>query len=255
MLSALILSFAVIFVAELGDKSQLMAMTFALRHRWWVVLTGITVATTAVHLISVAVGHYLGAALPTHLLGILAGVAFVAFGLWTLRGDKLSDDEATRAQRTTAPAFFAVTSAFLLAELGDKTMLATITLAADNDWVGVWIGSTIGMVAADALAIGVGALAGKHLPERLIQLAAAALFLVFGVSMLIDGAFPTAPGMVIAGVSIATVLLAAAALRALPTRLRPAVLRTGAPQASDESSKDEPARVPAGEAKPSGGST
>ncbi|EHB54900.1 protein of unknown function UPF0016 [Mycolicibacterium rhodesiae JS60] len=254
MLSALILSFAVIFVAELGDKSQLMAMTFALRHRWWVVLSGITVATTAVHLISVAVGHYLGAALPTHLLGILAGVAFVAFGLWTLRGDKLSDDEATRAQRTTAPAFFAVTSAFLLAELGDKTMLATITLAADHDWIGVWIGSTIGMVAADALAIGVGALAGKHLPERSIQLAAAALFLVFGVSMLIEGAFPTAPGMVIAGVSIAAVLLAAAALRALPTGLRPAVFRTDAPQASDESSEGEPARVPAGEAKPSGDS-
>ncbi len=184
MLSAVFLSFAVIFVAELGDKSQLMAMTFALRYRWWVVLGGICVATTAVHLISVAVGHYLGAALPTQLLGILAGVAFVGFGLWTLRGDRLSEDEATRAQRTSAPAFFAVTSAFLLAELGDKTMLATITLAADHDWVGVWIGSTIGMVAADALAILVGAVAGKHLPERVIQLGAAALFLVFGVYML-----------------------------------------------------------------------
>jgi putative Ca2+/H+ antiporter (TMEM165/GDT1 family) len=233
VLAALILSLAVIFVAELGDKSQLMAMTFALRHRWWVVLSGITVATTAVHLISVAVGHYLGAALPTHLLGILAGVAFVLFGLWTLRGDHLSDDEATRAQRTTAPAFFAVTSAFLLAELGDKTMLATITLAADHDWVGVWIGSTIGMVAADALAILVGAVAGKHLPERIIQLGAAALFLVFGVSMLIEGAFPAVPGIAIMGISLAAVLLAAAAARALPPRLRPAVLRGGPRQVSD----------------------
>lgn len=225
MLAALLLSFAVIFVAELGDKSQLMAMTFALRYRWWVVLGGICVATTAVHLISVAVGHYLGAALPTHLLGILAGVAFVVFGLWTLRGDRLSDDEATRAQRTSAPAFFAVTSAFLLAELGDKTMLATITLAADNDWVGVWIGSTIGMVAADALAILVGAVAGKHLPERAIQLGAAALFLVFGVSMLLEGAFRTLPGPAIAAISIGGVVAFGAALRALPVRLRPAVLR------------------------------
>ena len=227
MLSALFLSFAVIFVAELGDKSQLMAMTFALRHRWWVVLSGITVATTAVHLISVAVGHYLGAALPTHLLGVLAGFAFVLFGLWTLRGDKLSDDEATRAQRTAAPAFFAVTSAFLLAELGDKTMLATITLAADHDWVGVWIGSTVGMVAADALAILVGALAGKHLPERFIQLTVAALFLVFGVAMLMEGAFPAAPAVAIVGISLAVVLMAATATRALPPRLRPAALRTG----------------------------
>lgn len=232
MLSALLLSFAVIFVAELGDKSQLMAMTFALRHRWWVVLIGITVATTAVHLISVAVGHYLGAALPTHLLGILAGVAFVGFGLWTLRGDRLSDDEATKAQRNSAPAFFAVTSAFLLAELGDKTMLATITLAADHDWVGVWIGSTIGMVAADALAIVVGALAGKHLPERFIQLTAAGLFLVFGVSMLIEGAFPAASGLAIAGISLAAVVLCGAALWALPSRLRPAALRGPAAPAS-----------------------
>ena len=235
MFAALLLSFAVIFVAELGDKSQLMAMTFALRHRWWVVLGGITVATTAVHLISVAVGHYLGAALPTHLLGILAGVAFVLFGLWTLRGDRLSDDEATRAQRSTAPAFFAVTSAFLLAELGDKTMLATVTLAADNDWVGVWIGSTLGMVAADALAILVGAVAGKHLPERLIQIAAAASFLIFGIVMLADGIFPALPTVVIVGIAVGGVLLLGAALRAMPQRLRPPVLRTEvARAASDE---------------------
>jgi Ca2+/H+ antiporter, TMEM165/GDT1 family len=225
VLAALMLSFAVIFVAELGDKSQLMAMTFALRHRWWVVLGGITVATTAVHLISVAVGHYLGSALPTHLLGILAGVAFILFGLWTLRGDSLTEDEASRARRSSAPAFFAVTSAFLLAELGDKTMLATITLAADHDWVGVWIGSTIGMVAADALAIVVGAIAGKHLPERIIALTAAALFVVFGVSMLIEGFFHAVPAIAIAAIAIGVVVALFAVLRVLPERVRPAAMR------------------------------
>jgi Ca2+/H+ antiporter, TMEM165/GDT1 family len=241
VLAALLLSFAVIFVAELGDKSQLMAMTFALRYRWWVVLIGITAATTAVHLISVGVGHYLGAALPTHLLGILAGVAFVFFGLWTLRGDKLSDDEATRAQRSTAPAFFTVTSAFLLAELGDKTMLATITLAADNDWVGVWIGSTIGMVAADALAILVGAIAGKHLPERAIQLVAAALFVIFGISMLLEGAFPATPAMLATAGGIAVTALCAAGLYALPPHLRPAALRK--PAAADPAKADHPGAI------------
>ncbi|BBX89725.1 TMEM165/GDT1 family protein [Mycolicibacterium boenickei] len=241
MLAALLLSFAVIFVAELGDKSQLMAMTFALRYRWWVVLVGITAATTAVHLISVAVGHYLGAALPTHLLGILAGVAFVFFGLWTLRGDKLSDDEATKAQRSTAPAFFTVTSAFLLAELGDKTMLATITLAADNNWVGVWIGSTIGMVAADALAIMVGAIAGKHLPERVIQLGAAALFVIFGLAMLLEAAFPAAPVWATTAGAIAVTALCAAALRALPANLRPAVLRK--PDVAEPANTDQPGAI------------
>ena len=118
--------------------------------------------------------------------------------MWTLRGDSLDDDEQTKAQRASAPAFFAVSSAFLLAELGEKTMLATVTLATDHDWVGVWIGSTIGMVAADALAIAVGALAGKHLPENVIKLGAGYLFLLFGGWMLVDSAFPQASLVLVA---------------------------------------------------------
>ncbi|MBJ7337479.1 TMEM165/GDT1 family protein [Mycolicibacterium sp.] len=232
MLAALLLSFAVIFVAEMGDKSQLMAMMFALRYRWWVVLAAITAATTLVHILSVAIGHYLGAALPTHLLGIIAGVMFVVFGLWTLRGDKLTDEESNRGQKAAAPAFFVVMSAFVLAELGDKTMLATVTLAADNDWVGVWIGSTIGMVAADALAIIVGAVAGKHLPERTIQIFAAMLFLIFGAYMLIEGAFPAAPVVIIVVSAVAAVALFAVSLLALPQRWRPAVLRSQSESAS-----------------------
>jgi len=207
MIAALLVSFAVIFVAELGDKSQLMAMTFALRYRWWVVLGAITVATTLVHLVSVAIGYFLGASLPTHLIGIVAAVAFLFFGLWTLRGDSLDDDEQTKAQRASAPAFFAVSSAFLLAELGDKTMLATVTLATDHDWVGVWIGSTIGMVAADALAIAVGAVAGKHLPENVIKIGAGYLFLLFGSWMLVESAFPQA--------SVVLITLGAVAITAL----------------------------------------
>jgi putative Ca2+/H+ antiporter (TMEM165/GDT1 family) len=225
VISALLLSFAVIFVAELGDKTQLVAMTFALRYRWWVVLGAITVATTLVHVLSVAIGHYLGAALPGHLLGILAGAMFVFFGLWTLRGDSLSDDEKSRVERAAGIAFFVVTSAFFLAELGDKTMLATITLAADNNWLGVWIGSTLGMVVADGLAIIVGAVAGKHLPERLIQIGAAALFLLFGVFMLLDNVFAGAPLWAIALATAAILGLVALGLRALPLRYRPAVLK------------------------------
>ncbi|BDX32835.1 UPF0016 family membrane protein [Mycobacterium antarcticum] len=234
VLSALLLSFVVIFIAEMGDKSQLMAMMFALRYRWWVVLGAITAATTIVHVLSVAIGHYLGAALPTHLLGVIAGVMFVVFGLWTLRGDRLTDEESSRAQKAAAPAFFVVMSAFVLAELGDKTMLATVTLAADNDWVGVWIGSTLGMVAADALAIIVGAVAGKHLPERTIQISAAALFLLFGAYMLLDSTFTGAPVALVGGGAMAAVLAVAAILRALPERLRPAVLRPQPAPDADE---------------------
>ena len=226
MLAALLLSFAVIFVAEMGDKSQLMAMMFALRYKWWVVLAAITAATTLVHVLSVAIGHYLGASLPTHLLGIIAGLMFVFFAMWTLRGDKLTDADATRAQKATAPAFFVVMSAFVLAELGDKTMIATITLAADHDWIGVWIGSTLGMVAADGVAIVVGAVAGKHLPERLIQIAAAALFLLFGTYMLLENVFPGIPVALIVAGALGAVAVVALILRAMPERMRPPVLRT-----------------------------
>ena len=232
MLSALLLSFAVIFIAEMGDKTQLVAMMFALRYRWWVVLAAITAATTLVHVFSVAIGHYLGAALPTHLLGILAGAMFVFFGLWTLRGDSLSDEEANKTQKATAPAFFVVCSAFFLAELGDKTMLATITLAADHNWLGVWVGSTVGMVVADGLAIIVGAVAGKHLPERLIQVVAAALFLLFGFYLLLENVFPTSPVLILGPIAVAIVLVVAGIIRALPERLRPAVLRPEAEPAA-----------------------
>lgn len=183
---ALAVSFAVIFVAELGDKSQLMALTFATRYRAATVLVGITLATAVVHLISVAVGYGLGAALPTGWIRLAAAVAFFGFGAWTLRGDHLTEEEKAKAGRGGRSAMWAVAGAFFLAELGDKTMLATITLATQHGWLGTWIGSTIGMVAADALAILVGRWLGTNLPDRAIRYGAAALFAAFGAWLLVD---------------------------------------------------------------------
>jgi putative Ca2+/H+ antiporter (TMEM165/GDT1 family) len=185
-LVATAVSFAVIFVAELGDKSQLMALTFATRFKPMPVLIGITVATAVVHLVSVGVGYGLGATLPTGWISLIAGVAFLAFGAWTLRGDRLSDEEKGKAERSTGSAILAVGGAFFLAELGDKTMLATITLATQYGWFGTWVGSTIGMVAADALAILLGRLLGRHLPGTAIRYGAAALFAIFGIWLIVE---------------------------------------------------------------------
>jgi putative Ca2+/H+ antiporter (TMEM165/GDT1 family) len=185
-LAATALSFAVIFVAELGDKSQLMALTFATRFRPWPVLIGISVATAVVHLVSVGIGYGLGAALPTGWISLVAGLAFLIFGGWTLRGDTLTDAERGKAERATGSAILAVGGAFVMAELGDKTMLATITLATEHGWVGTWIGSTAGMVAADALAILVGRLLGRHLPEKIIKYGAAVLFAIFGIWLIAE---------------------------------------------------------------------
>ena len=186
---AFLLSTAVIFVAELGDKSQLMAMTFATRYKVRHVLVGITVATLVVHLASVAIGAAAGAFFGEYqgAISVVAGIAFFAFALWTLRGDELTDEEASKARRSTGAAVLAVGTAFFLAELGDKTMLATVTLATQEDWFGVWIGSTLGMVVADALAIGVGAVLGRKLPEKVIRYGAAAAFAIFGALLVVEG--------------------------------------------------------------------
>ena len=187
-MQALILSFGVIFLAELGDKSQLMAMTFAARYRFWTVLAGITAATAVVHLVSVGVGAAVGVNVPTALINVLAGLAFVAFGVWTLRGDELTEAEAAKSTRAARSALVAVAVAFFLAELGDKTMLATITLATREGWFGTWVGSTLGMVAADALAIAVGAVLGRRLPEKVVRIGASVLFFVFGALLVAEGA-------------------------------------------------------------------
>ncbi|WP_026119481.1 TMEM165/GDT1 family protein [Nocardiopsis ganjiahuensis] len=189
-LVALGVSSLAIFVAEMGDKTQLVAMSLATRYRALTVILGITVATAVVHLGSVFVAEVLGAALPTDWLTLAAGVAFLIFGAWTLRGDEMSDkDEERAASRRIRSGFMTVFVVFLVAELGDKTMLATITVGTQYHWLPVWIGSTVGMVAADAIAIAIGAVLGKKLPERAIQIGAAVLFFVAGAAMLAQGAW------------------------------------------------------------------
>jgi len=184
---AVVVAFGAIFVAEMGDKSQLMALAFATRYRPVPILIGITIATALVHAVSVFVGAVIGARIPTHAVNIVAGMAFLGFAAWTWRGDELDEDEAAKVDRDTRSAIVAASVAFFLAELGDKTMLATITLATTHGAIGVWLGSTLGMVAADALAILIGAQLGARLPERAIRIGATAAFVVFGLILLIEG--------------------------------------------------------------------
>ncbi len=188
MIEAFFISFWVIFVAELGDKSQLMALAFATRYKPVPILIGITVATALVHAVSVGVGAVIGAQLPTRPIAVLGGLAFLGFAAWTWRGDTLDEDDEARVERTGHSAIVAASAAFFLSELGDKTMLATITLATREGPVGTWAGSTVGMVAADALAILVGARLGSRLPERAIRIGATLAFVVFGLLLLAEAA-------------------------------------------------------------------
>jgi len=183
---AFLISTAVIFVAELGDKSQLMALAFATRYKTVPVLIGITIATAIVHAFSVVAGAAAEAAIPTRPLTIVAALSFIVFGLWTLRGDTLSAEDEARASSQTGHAILAVGTVFFLAELGDKTMLATVTLATREEPFGTWLGSTVGMVAADALAVVVGRHLGTRLPERTVKVGAAIAFFAFAAGLFVE---------------------------------------------------------------------
>ena len=185
--NAFLLSAALIFLAELGDKSQLMALAFATRYRFWPTMIGITLATLLVHAGSVAIGRIAAAALPAGPINIVAGVAYLAFAAWTIRGDELGAENEARAQREGPSALLAIGTAFFLAELGDKTMLATVTLATTHEPIGTWLGSTVGMFTADALAVAAGTVIARRVSPNAIKAFAATSFVIFGLLLIREG--------------------------------------------------------------------
>jgi Ca2+/H+ antiporter, TMEM165/GDT1 family len=176
----------VVFLAELGDKTQLVALGLGARHRLAPVLVGIAIGYAATNLLSVVVGGLLGAALPTRALGIGGGLLFLGFAAWTLRDDDDEDVGASEERELPWPRLVAtVAGTMFVAELGDKTMLATATLAAQGNPVLVWIGATIGITASGAVGVFVGRSVGTRLPERATRIGSALLFAVFGLFLLV----------------------------------------------------------------------
>ena len=177
-LQAIVSSFALVAVSEMGDKTQLLAFSLASRFRRpWVVMGGILVATLANHLLASSVGVWISAHVPERIMAGVLAATFVAFGLWTLRPDTLEQsDKPSRFGPFLTTAFL-----FFLAEMGDKTQLATVALAARfHSAVTVTIGTTLGMLAADGLAVFLGDRLAGRVQGRWLRLAAASLFFVFG---------------------------------------------------------------------------
>ena len=190
LIFAYLASAAAVTLAEMGDKTQLLAMAFATKYKASKVLIGVFIATIFNHGLAVAVGSYLtklGSA-DIWIQGI-ASLSFIFFGLWTIRGDKLDGEEN---KKTRFGAVMTVTIAFFIAELGDKTQLATIAIAAKYPSIPVTIlmGTTTGMLIADAIGIIVGVVMCKKIPERTIKMASAGAFIVFGFI----GSYQTAIG-------------------------------------------------------------
>lgn len=177
-------SFFFIAIAEMGDKTQLVALSFATKYKPIKVLLGIFIGTALIHFLSVIIGEKVSALIPTHYLKTLIGLSFIGFGIWTLKGDTCGEKE--KKWNKLGP-IATVAIAFFLAEVGDKTQLATISLAAQyRSFMGVWLGSTFGMVAADGVAIIAGIIAGKKLPDTLIKYISATIFILFGVIIIIE---------------------------------------------------------------------
>ncbi len=185
MIEAFLASFGLVFLAELGDKSMLLAIAFAARYRLWPVLGGIAIAAFVMLGLSTLLGAALGAALPERAVAVVGGLVFVGFGLWTLLDDD-DDDEETEELRSGS-VLLGVTLAFLIAEFGDKTMLATLTLAGTQPAVPTWLGAGLGMTAASGIAIVLATAVGARLPERIMRVVAAAAFLLFGVLLVVTG--------------------------------------------------------------------
>ena len=177
-------AFAVVFLAELGDKTQLVALTLAGRHPAVRVLLALTAAIAVLQTLSVTVGALVAEAVPDRAIAVGAGVLFLGFAVWTWRSGDDEDEGAAGGRAGLG----AAAVAFFLAELGDKTMLTTAGLAADRGAVAVWVGSFAAMVAATALAV----VAGRSLTTRIapgtLRRIGAAAFAIVGIVTLVGAA-------------------------------------------------------------------
>ena len=178
-----IASFLFVVLAEMGDKTQLLAMAFACRYPAKTVLAGVLAATLVNHLLAVVVGSFLTDFIPMNYVQIAASASFILFGLWTLRGDELEGED----KKYKFSPFWTVAVAFFFAEMGDKTQLATVALAAKYQAIiPVWLGTTAAMLVADAFGIIVGVVLGKRIPELFVKWFAAVIFILFGIIGLYD---------------------------------------------------------------------
>ena len=182
-MEAFLTSTLLVALAEIGDKTQLLSFVLAARLRKpGAIVAGILVATVANHALAGSVGVWIAHWAPADWLRWITGLTFIAFGLWTLHPDSLDGDPRLHP----AGAFVTTTIAFFIAEMGDKTQLATVALGARFDaLVPVVMGTTLGMMAANVPAVLIGEALAHRLPMQAIRWVAAAVFIATGVATLL----------------------------------------------------------------------
>jgi len=182
---ALLLSTLAVAIAEIGDKTQLLSLVLAARYRRpWAICLGILAATLLNHALAGAFGMLIAQRLSPDALRWIIGLSFLAVAAWTLVPDKLDDEDALPT--TGRGVFIATLVAFFIAEMGDKTQVATVVLAAQHSplWA-VVVGTTIGMLLANVPVVFLGSRLADRLPLRAARFSAAFLFAAMGLWMLL----------------------------------------------------------------------
>ena len=184
-MEAFLISTGIVALAEMGDKTQLLSLVLAARFKKpWPIVLGIFVATLANHALAGAAGAWLTTVLGPQVLRWILGASFLAMAAWMLVPDKLDEDEAETKPRFGV--FGATVIAFFLAEMGDKTQVATVMLAARFDsWAPVVMGTTLGMLLANAPVVWFGDRIVRKVPIRAVHAVGAVVFLVLGVLALL----------------------------------------------------------------------
>jgi putative Ca2+/H+ antiporter (TMEM165/GDT1 family) len=185
MLEALLVSTAVVALGELGDKTQLLALVLAARYaKPWPICAGILVATLANHALAGLAGNWVRGVVPEDVLRWLLALSFFAVAAWALIPDKIDEDDAPATSRWGV--FAATTVAFFIAEIGDKTQIATVMLAAKFPSLpAVVLGTTLGMLLVNVPTVFIGKAASAKIPFRLVRIGAALLFAALGLWVLV----------------------------------------------------------------------
>ncbi|ASY44165.1 MAG: TMEM165/GDT1 family protein [Pseudomonadota bacterium] len=186
-MEALFTSTALVALAEMGDKTQLLAMLLATRFRKPVpIILGILIATIANHFLAALLGHSIAGVLTQDWFRYAVALSFIAMAAWTLVPDKIDEDAPLKAP-SKAGVFLTTLVAFFLVEMGDKTQVATIALGARFDnLIAVTTGTTLGMMIANVPAVLFGEALARKVPMRALQVGAALLFLLLGLWMIAD---------------------------------------------------------------------
>ena len=187
-LSALTLSAGVVALAEMGDKTQLLSLMLAARYpkQAPAIIAGIFIATIANHACAALLGHWLMTLVTPEVMHWVLGLSFVGIGLWLLVPDHIDDAAHSKVTDRAFQVLMLTIVLFFLAEMGDKTQIATIALGARfSDVVSVTIGTTLGMMLANAPAVWIGQKFTQHIPIKWVHLVAAISFLIIGVATLV----------------------------------------------------------------------